>query len=65
MSKTKTHKECRLESCCCCGGKVKPESGRSKITPISEKIVQRIQKRAKPEFNMEVVSYPVDLCSVC
>ena len=44
---------------------MKLESGRSKITPISEKIVQRIQKRAKPEFNMEVVSYPVDLCSVC
>ena len=61
----KTHEECRLESYCCRGGKVKPESGRSKITPISEKIVQRIQKRAKPEFNMEVVSYPVDLCSVC
>ena len=44
---------------------MKPESGRSKITPISEKIVQRIQKRAKPEFNMEVASYLVDLCSVC
>ena len=44
MSKTKTHKECRLESCCCCGGKVKPESGRSKITPISEKLSKEFKR---------------------
>ena len=44
---------------------MKPESGRSKITPISEKIVQRIQKLAKPEFNVEVMIYPLGLCSVC
>ena len=54
-TRPKTHDECRLESCCCCGGKVKPESGRSKITPVSVKMVQRIQKWAKPEFNVEVL----------
>ena len=64
-TKPKTHEECRLESCCCCGGKVKPESGRSKIIPVSEKMVLRIQKWAKPEFNMTVMSYPLGLCSVC
>ena len=53
----KTHEECRLESCCTCGGTVKPEPGRSKSIPVTTNIVERIKKWANPEFDPEVLSY--------
>ena len=36
MPRAKTHEECRLESCCCCGAKVKP----GKIQNIDKYIIQ-------------------------
>ena len=42
---------------------MKPLSGRSKITPISEMMAERVWKWAKPEFDVSVLSYPLGLCS--
>ena len=61
----KTHEENRMESCACCGGKVVPQHGRRKITAPTGAIVKRIQDFAKPEFSMEVNSFPLGLCEWC
>ena len=61
----KSHEDCRLETCICCGGKVKPQPGRSKITPVSPKIAGAIREHAKPEFTPDVDSYPLGVCHRC
>ena len=48
MTRPKTHDECRLRSCCCCGGKLKPESGCKKITHVTTQMSEKIQQWAKP-----------------
>ena len=63
--RTKTHEECRLESCICCGLKVKPHPGRTKVTPVSPKIAKEIREHAKPEFNPDVASFPLGICQRC
>ena len=44
---------------------MKPEPGRSKSIPVTTNIVERIKKWAKPEFDPEVLSYPLGLCRTC
>ena len=61
----KSHEDCRLETCICCGGKVKPQTGRTKITPVSPKIAEEIREHAKPEFTPDVASYPLGVCQRC
>ena len=61
----KTHEECHHESCCTCGGKVKPGMGKTNNTAITPMIAERIRKWAKPEFNQTILSYPVGLCMTC
>ena len=60
-----THEECRYEMCCCCGARVKPQKGRSRITPMTQKTVDQVIKWAKPEFDPSVLSHPLGLCSQC
>ena len=61
----RTHEENRLESCCTCGGKVKPRATRGKITPVTKETAEKIKKWAKPEFDQEVLSFPLGLCCSC
>ena len=44
---------------------MKPLSGCSRITPISEVMAERVWKWAQLEFDVSVLSYPLGLCSAC
>ena len=44
---------------------MKPQPGRSKITPVTPMIAKRIVEHAKPEFTPEVASFPLGVCQRC
>ena len=44
---------------------MKVHTGRKNIIPVTEMMVQRIRKWAKPEFDPTVLSYPLGLCATC
>ena len=58
MTPKKTHDQCRDESCCCCGGRVKPGN-------VNEKLQERVRKWAKPEWYPSILSYPTGVCCSC
>ena len=44
---------------------MKPRTTRGKLTPVTTEIAERIKKWAKPEFDPEVLSFPLGLCCSC
>ena len=44
---------------------MKPRSGCSKITPVTPQIVKEIVEHAKPEYTLEVASFPLGVCQRC
>ena len=63
--RAKTHEENRVETCCCCGGKVIARSGCKKITAISPKKAKQITDWAHGDWDPSVLSHPLGLCQVC
>ena len=44
---------------------MKPQKGRSRITPMTQKTVDQVKAWAKPDFDQNVLSHPLGLCSQC
>ena len=44
---------------------MKPQSGRSKITPVTQKTAKEIVEHAKPEYTPDVASFPLGVCMRC
>ena len=44
---------------------MKPDRAGTKVTPITIKMANRVRKWAKPEFDPEVISFPLCLCKTC
>ena len=44
---------------------MEPQAFKSKITPITNNIAERIKKWAKPEFDPQVISFQLGLCETC
>ena len=44
---------------------MKPDQAGTKFTPITIKMANKFHKWAKPEFDPEVISFPLCLCKTC
>ena len=44
---------------------MKPDQAGTEVTPITIKMANRVRKWAKPEFDPEVISFPLGLCKTC
>ena len=58
MPPSLTHDQCRLEMCCCCGGR----AGKNKVT---EALGAKVKKYAQSGWNPEVFSFPIGICEAC
>ena len=44
---------------------MKPDRDGTKVIPNTIKMADRVRKWAKPEFDPEVISFPLGLCKTC